>query len=322
MPTLRVWSETLPLTTLSEPATLALLRDRSLGLLAAVRPWDLDHVPTLCRAARDAGVSLGLWPMIEDEHGRWANAVNLDRFGAHVSAVKSAVPQDAPIDELAVDLEPPFGLAAAVGHGLRRRQRPPVTLPWTLRWRDAVAGFDELSSTIASSGARTVAAAMPMVLLDPREGDGPWQRAMGTPVLSRHWDHVTVMAYTSLFEGWSLRAFDRRAALGVLRWCCREARARYDGRAGVSLGAIGTGAFGTEPVYRDPYELREDVALCRSEGIEDLTLFDLGGAISRGPSERWLDAFVEGAAHPPAVTSRRAEWVMGAGRVAASALRW
>ncbi len=322
MSTLRVWSETLPLSTLSSPATLRPLRERGLSLLAAVRPWDLDHVPALCRAARDAGVPLGLWPMIEDEHGRWASAVNLDRFGAHVSSVRAAVPDDAPLHELAVDLEPPFGLAAALGHGLRRRQRPPVTLPWTLHWREAVARFDQLSASITSDGARTVAAAMPMVLLDPREGDGPWQRAMGTPVLARHWDHVSVMAYTSLFEGWSLRAFDRRAALGVLRWCCREAHARFGSRAGISLGAIGTGAFGTEPVYRDPYELREDVSLCRAEGVTDLTLFDLGGAVSRGPVERWLDAFVEGATHPPRAESRRASWAMGAGRVAASTFRW
>jgi hypothetical protein len=41
----RIWSETLPFTALTEPATLALLARYRVELIAAVRPWDLPALP-------------------------------------------------------------------------------------------------------------------------------------------------------------------------------------------------------------------------------------------------------------------------------------
>src|SRR5262249_13382791 len=61
-------------------------------------------------------------------------------------------------------------------------------------------------------------------------------------------------------------------------------------RAGLSLGVVGTGAFGHEPTYPSVNELAFDVTLARHAGIDDLALFDLGGVLARN-AEVWLEAF-------------------------------
>jgi hypothetical protein len=109
----------------------------------------------------------------------------------------------------------------------------------------------------------------------------------------------------------------------------RAAASRFGPAAGVSLGAIGAGAFGDEPIYRSPEELADDVSIARAAGVDDLTLFDLGGAVARG-LEDWLDVFVhtEPARSLPEVTlaSRAALSIADASaasvRALAPLLRW
>jgi hypothetical protein len=135
------------------------------------------------------------------------------------------------------------------------------------------------------------------------------------------------MLYTTLIEGYSkgiLRRDDARALLSV--GCGAAARA-FGGRASVSLGAVGAGALGDEPVYPDPEALADDVAIAIAAGVADLWLFDLGGVLSRGAPERWLSAFVRpGAlAERPRPTARSrgavaALWAAGLGLAAARAL--
>jgi len=115
--------------------------------------------------------------------------------------------------------------------------------------------------------------------------------------------------------------------LPLLAASCRAAKERFGAIAGASLGAVGKGALGDEAVYRSVGELREDVAIARRAGIDDLTLFDLGGALQRPPMEAWLDALVETepAKEEPAWTLR-SRAAIGAGLLIARALgaaeRW
>jgi hypothetical protein len=132
---------------------------------------------------------------------------------------------------------------------------------------------------------------MPMLVM---ELGGEWmERLLGTPASALPVDGHSVMAYTSLLEGWSRGLLGRRRAEAALVGCARLARWRFGARAGLSLGTVGTGAFGDEPCYRDVGELRRDVSLSLSAGISDLSLFDLGGVVRRGPAEAWLEALVE-----------------------------
>lgn len=325
----RVWSETIPLAQLCTGAALPLVAAHNLDLIAAVRPWELDLVPTLLEAAARQGIRPALWPMLDDAEGRWLSVVNVPRFARFVDALLDRAGPHG-LHEIALDLEPPFGLvAAATGSAAGSWQRlfaqpqrhaPAGTAwPWSAPWSTARAAIRALVTSVQSRGVAVSAAVIPLVLLDPPDGPGAWQRVLGTPVDGVPFDRVNVMLYTSLFEGWSRGALRRRDALALLADGCRLARDRYGARASVSLGAVGVGALGNEPVYRGPHELAEEVALAHTLGIRDLSLFDLGGVLSRGPAEAWAQAFTapfSPVAPPP---SRRSSFLRSIGQAAGRA---
>jgi hypothetical protein len=184
-------------------------------------------------------------------------------------------------DELVIDLEPPIAKLARwkSGRPTWPRSRPPFASA-----RDALVAAVERWQ----AATRITTAILPFLALELR---GQWmQRAFGTPVselaIARH----SVMAYTSLFEGWSRGLVDRRRAEAMLAGCARLSRARYGERAALSLGTVGPGAFGDEPSYRDPGELARDVAIAEAAGITELSIFELGGILRRPPIDRWFDA--------------------------------
>jgi len=304
----RIWSETVPLHQLGSPEVLDLVAAYGLDVVAAVRPWELDAVPALLDNAAAHGVRLALWPMLEDRNGRWLNVVNVLAFSDFVHALLDRVAHSTtarphPL-ELALDLEPPFGLVAAATNASTAGSRwaalraawqgAPQSIspwPWNPPWQHAHRGFVALVEGLQARGAVVSAAVVPMVLYDPEGRAGAWQRLLGTPVDGVPFDRINVMLYTSLFEGWSYGTLQRRSALGLLADGCRRVRARYGPRASVSLGAVGPGALGNEPVFRTPHELAEEVALVRSLGIDDMALFDLGGVLRRSDPNAWLQAF-------------------------------
>ena len=312
----RIWSEEVPFAVLREPRVLALLARFEVGLLVGVRPGDETALPLVLRGCNDAGVRVGVWPMLTDAEGRWASGRNAPSFAAFVRRIVDAAEAEgcAPA-EVAFDLEPPFedlrrlldgsGVAAGDPAGLAARPihgaRGSVIAARAMEAGDGVlprtgdgAGFarasrelSRLADELAARGIAASAAAIPLMLVD-----SCWEELLGTPVDDPGWGHVSFMLYTSILEGWSRGLLRRRDAVALLAEGCRVAFARYGQRAGVSLGAVGIGAFGDEPTYRDPAELAEDVGAARATGVDDLTLLDLGGVLGRPPAEPWLEAFV------------------------------
>jgi hypothetical protein len=277
----RVWCETLPFDDVGSPATTQLLARHKLDLLLAVRPWQLDQVGELVKRVQGAGVFVGLWPMLADEDGRWASVASSTKFVALVDEMLVRAPS---ADELVIDLEPPLYL-------LERWKDGDPTWRQTPSPRDYRDGRDRMvdATTRWTAERRVTTAVMPLLAV---ELAGRWiQRALGTPATDLPVARHSVMAYTSLFEGWSRGLVSRRRAELLLSACARLSRLRFGDRAGLSLGTVGTGAFGDEPCYRDPSELARDVQLARKAGIEELSLFDLGGVIRRSPASAWLDAF-------------------------------
>lgn len=272
------------------------LGDRGIELLAAVRGDEVDDVPELLRACDGEGVRCGLWPMLDDAHGRWPSVANARRFERYAARLLDAVPTAVRPPDLAFDLEPPIH---EVARWWSRTRVAPSAGSATEGWPDAVARFAALAARVRGTGAEALAAVVPMCLYDP-PGDGGWQRVMGTPIDAVPWDRATAMLYTSIFEGWSRRALSRDHARALLVDGCRRVLSRFGERGGVSLGAVSTGALGDEPTYRDPAELADDVALCVGEGVHDITLFDYAGVIRRAPADAWLDALVTPPRTPPA----------------------
>ena len=291
----RAWIETLPFETIARPHVVALLASRGIEPIVAVWPsTPTQAIVRVIEAYGEAGKDAALWPMLSDGEGRWANAGNAGTFVdfVHELCARLAAAGRAPA-EIVVDLEPSIEAMrasfASSATSVHMPQIPGDLRPFVVAQRRLAALCDELHA----QGIKASSAAPPTVLLDPPDGSArPFQEVQGTPIDGPAWDHVSFMLYTSILEGWSrgvLRRGDARALLGV---ACRAARERLGERAGASIGAVGVGAFGDEPTYRGVAELVDDVAIARAAGVDDLALFDLGGVISRGPPEPWLDAFV------------------------------
>ena len=291
-----VWYELLPYDDLLTPPVLSALGQRDIGLYIAVTPDRIAGIADAVHVCMDRGLRVGVWPMVEKEHGRWPSAHNLDRFRAFVSEVRERL-HTTP-HELVIDLEPPIDAMPAlmaldtntIVEHLRRG------LP-----RAAEDAFVELVETFHADDMETLSAIFPLVLGD---GDNKgWQRFFGTPVDTTPTHRVTAMLYTSIIEGFGRGRLSRRDTVAILGHAARVARRRYGSRASVSVGAIDVGALGDEPTYRSVEELREDVGVTKGAGIEHLVLFSLCGAIRRAPIEPWLDALVETEARSvPALT--------------------
>jgi hypothetical protein len=279
-----VWCETLRYDELDE-ALVRLLARHGVDLLLAVRPWQQGEVGDVVRRFQAAGVFVAVWPMLADDAGRWASASTYAPFIAFADALLARAPL---ADELVIDLEPPIAVLAKW-----KRGRP--TWPRFPSYGDARAAF---AAAIARWPVRVTTAILPFVAA------GRWlERAFGTPVSELAVARHSAMAYTSLIEGWSRGLVDRRRAEDLLGRCARMMRARFGERAALSLGAVGPGAFGDEPSYRDPGELARDVAIAEAAGITELSLFELGGILSRAPIEPWFEALGQRRTAPCGVPS-------------------
>jgi hypothetical protein len=334
MVTRRVYSELLPYADLVRPRTLGLLSRYGLELVLAVRPWDEPALPDVARALRDAGVPLSIWPMLSDDRGRWASVHNAEEFSRLALSVCDALEAvGARPRDLLFDLEPPFAQARALAAlGAARTPSPEgrerfasgLGRPSTPVFEAASQVLSRAVGEIHARGIATSLAVWPLVALDP-PGERAWQSVLGTPVDALgtgHVSHVSVMVYTSILEGWSRGALRRRHTTALLAAAAARTVRRWGPQAGISLGCVGTGAFHDEPTYRDPSELAEDAAIARASGCAKLTLFDLGGVLSREPAEAWLDAFASSGEAPALPASRRVHAARRIARAVTWALGW
>lgn len=293
------WYELLPYEELS-PHVLGLLATRDIGIYLAVTPDVVAGLAATVRACHDHGLRVGVWPMIEREHGRWPSVHNLDRFEAFVSEVRRSL--DTEPHEIVLDLEPPIDALPALF------AFEPRTIARYLRRgipREAVRRFAEMAERFHADDIATLTAAFPLILADGSAHG--WQRFFGTPVDTTPTSRVSAMLYTSIIEGVGRGRLSRADVVSLLAYSAGVAHRRYGARASVSLGAIDTGALGDEPTYRTVAELSDDVAVTKGAGIEHLVLFSLCGAMRRPPIEPWLDALVETEpAAAPALTPRAA----------------
>jgi hypothetical protein len=324
---LRIYCETLPFEEVTRPRTISLLRRHDLELVLAVRPWQVAALPGVAQALAGAGVVVSIWPMLSDEEGRWASAENATSFVRFVrDAVDALAAADVAPAEVLLDLEPPFAHARALADGGAGGARSLLGLGAARPHSASPVAMDAASRALASEiadlharGIATASAVWPLVALDPPGARG-WQSLLGTPVDALATERVSVMMYTSILEGWSRGTLRRRDTIALLAAASARVSRRWGPRAGMSLGCVGTGALLDEPVYRDPRELAEDVAITRAGGCHDLSLFDLGGVLGREPAEAWLDAFAHGAEMVDARTSRRVAAARRLSRIATWAL--
>lgn len=294
LPRRRIWVEFLPPSVLAEPATLHLLRRFALEPIVALPPEreDGEMQRALARLA-GAGLSVGLWPLLSDAEGYWPSVANAAAFERRVAAALAFSARSGVTPRtLAVDLEPRLPVTKALLDGPRlwtvagelRRALSPEADEARLR-ADRV--FRALRADLGARGIESLAAIWPVQLLDLSVERALIGGLLGTPLRRGDWDVTCPMLYSSMIRALSPTRSDR-----LLRWAYGSIRRAQKGtRMSVSLGLVGTGKLGHEPVLPHPDSLALDVEMAKSAGLDDLALFSLEGVLSDEDPERWLRVF-------------------------------
>ena len=305
MPTRRIFSELLDHSRLIEGTLLRALRRFDVELVVATQPEQSATCVDVIRACETAGVSLSLWPMLNDAQGRWPSTANAQTFSKFVARLlrlfeaSAARPQ-----RLLIDLEPPIDRLKQMTRGVLSKAPP----------EDGA--LDALRKTLADSRAAGIevwsTVMPPTVIGDPRSCLG-WQALLGTPIDALGVEKICPMAYTSLIEGYSKRTLKRADVRALLARWSAELASKYGDRAAIALGAVGVGALGDEACLRSPEVLADDVAIVRAAGIDDISLFNLRGVIERGPIDAWLSALtstppIKTKTLPPMTAKARLLW--------------
>lgn len=278
----RIYSELLPLAELGRDETLQALVERELELVVALWPSTLAETIPIAARFLERGGHVTLWPMLDDADGRWVNVENVAAFSAFVRVVVEQA--GAVCRELLIDLEPPIGtMQQWIANPLRSFGKDPKDA--FLVGRRALR---DLLDELGERGIARTAAVIPLCVYDQPKSPS-WQRLLGTPVDGLPFDTIHVMAYTTLFQGYSRGLLGRKDALQLLDDLCVAAQKKYGARAAISLGCTGIGALGDEQAYRALAELAEDLQHTRAAGIDDVALFDLNGILRRDDAGVWLD---------------------------------
>ncbi len=296
------------------PAVQGMLKLRAIEVLLAVTPTSLASLPGVIKSFGDAELRLGLWPMLDDTQGRWGSTFNAQDYGKFVLQVAQLA---RPGTTMALDLEPPIDLVRR----LLRAQPSALSELFSAGGRErGLSDLQALASTLRARGFPLLAAAPPLVLADGH-GSPAWQWLLGTPFAELPFDVLSFMSYTSLLEGYSSGLLPRSAAVSLHATSTRRARAIFAARASISLGVVGGGALGDERPYRHVEELREDVAVARFHGVDDLGLFGLSGVLSQAHPESWLDTFVSTEAGAHQGHSKRSRLLVAATRGLSEGIR-
>lgn len=293
-PRRRVWVEFLPPEQLAEPATVHLLARFGLEPLIALPP-EREHGATQRALARlsAAGLSVGLWPLLPDQHGYWPSVSNAPEFERRVRQVLAFADRARVRPRtVAVDLEPRLATTRALFEGRRLRtvgaELLRVASPEAKERRlRADRAFQAVRRELAARGVESLAAVWPVQLLDLEVERALIGGVLGTPLARGDWDVTCPMVYSSLIRSLSPRRGDL-----LLEWAYRAlGRAHRKSRMSVSLGLVGRGKLGDEPVLPDPESLALDVQEAKRAGLDDLALFSLDGVLADEHPERWLRVF-------------------------------
>lgn len=271
----RVWCETLSHLELLRFAPL--LEGRDIEVIVAVQPSTLSTLREVMQGLRDRGIPASVWPMLENDAGRWLSNGTAEAFVPFLTQVEH---QLGPASEHAyvIDIEPHF----AVLQALAQRRVPPLP-----RYGKPSAELAAWAQAARGRGATLRTANMPTQVF------APLRRTMnalfGLPLVEA--PHHNVMLYSSMIAG--IGRVSRRTTERIMHAVLNAGKQHFGSALGVSLGTVGPGAFGDEPCYRSADELRRDMMIAKAHQVAEIALFDLGGIVRSKMPEAWLEALCE-----------------------------
>jgi len=328
----RVWTEFLSPEILGARETLDLLQRYQLQPLVAMPPG--REGPAMVEALRslhEAGVPIGIWPLLSDSEGYWPGSANAQATASRVHQLLAMARElDIPLRTIALDLEPRLELKQSV-LAMRAAQRlrhlgerfvETARQVHRQEHQDAVKVYSQLATELRAAQVESLAIAVPPLALDLIAGSEFWQSFLATPLTGPRWDTQSPMYYRSMIQE-ALPGKARLLGRAIFAEACRLWAAQ-PGPACMSLGVVGPGKLADEASYKTPAELAWDVACATAAGLDDLALFSLESVLEREHPGQWLDAFTQPGDAPLASVRERVARtsVRGLLRVTGGLTRW
>jgi len=323
---IRVWAEYLTPEDFLDKKTMELLKKYDVKLGIAFPPGSMtpEYVRVLGEYGRN-GVSVALWPLLDDSLGYWPNELNVIEYSDYVDGICAWADENkVGFDWLAIDMEPPYlmmedfktgGLKEKLGVVRRvlgeNRDRG--------RFYDAGAAFNRLVERLHARGVKVAAAAADMAVWDMKMGTVGFQDALETPISTINFDLISPMVYTSMIVGYSKGLVSPGDARRHLYSVARDLKESVWNRAGICIGVTWTGKLMDEPYYETPRDLLPDMQAVKAALIDDISIYNLEGILRSPRPEEWFETLIAAEPKTPE-RSLKVDIAHGLGRIAAKLL--
>lgn len=283
-----VTSELLDYSVLTQDKTLDLLRKYQFGLCLCVHEDQLNNqLHLICRACKNSGIPLILWPLLSESKGLYLNKYSVKAYNQYLDQLFQWLDEHQHIIYgLLVDCEPDYEAPKAESFS------PVLDNIWdNLRDLDeavfnaAVQEFREIINKIKSHGCKAIGAAMPFVCHDVIEKSQAWQDYWGGPVVGLDWDMLVFM----LFGSWFVQmGMDWPTAHYLIYDYTKTIKKIWRGKAVVALGVTAPGTGAESAIYRTPEELATAVSVVKAALMKRIGIYDLKGIIESKDPESWF----------------------------------
>lgn len=278
-------------------SNLHYLAERNMTLYLCVAPYEVGpDLTNLLTAAREQGVTVRLWPLLNGEDGAWGNEDNLDTFIANVwTTLDYANTVENSIDTIVLNLElghPKIDLfrqyfaegdwAAALQLVLGNRDRD--------MFAQSLLKLQALLDDLHEQGYAVQATSYPFLLDDFTDGDPDLQDVCNVPLQDLPFDIWSFTPYTTAYT------IDLGTPIGpyFVYSYGRQGCERFGAATEVSVGIV---PMEGEQGYTSFAQFTADIAAAKAAGVRHIAAFHLPGFLAQDDPAAWLDAMMD---TPPA----------------------
>lgn len=274
---------------------LPILQKKHASLYLQVKENDIgsDELKEVLHAAKEKGINISIWPLLQVEQGPWASEHNYEIFGKLVSQTIDWLEREHIQPEyIVINMENGLAQMDSIKNFLKDNDHTSIIKVLLNnvdreRFNKSVEEYKRIVNEIHDKGFKAMITTYPFMVDDFQDEDPDIQDLANVPISGIDWDAYTFTPYRTAYSGdlgvtfSPYIVFEYGKAAGNL----------FKKKARLALGIIGESEHG--PGYKSPLDLEKDIAAAKAAGIEEIDLFHLGGMIREGNVSDWINPDVK-----------------------------
>lgn len=291
----RIWCEFSSPSQLMQPWVLKTLNEHDMMLNYKVEYNQInDQLFKMLSKYNESNVPISLWMTLRDEDGYWINEQNCELFYKYAEeSIRALEYKDVKIHGICIDLEPPlhftkkllspgtfYDRMSAAMQMIFKHSNP-------IRYKKSVQIFSDLAALLQEKGMESMGVGTWLLYYDMKYRFKFLQNVLETPLFDVPWDTYNLMYYSTIIKQY----FPRMNILDVEAFIYKHVKFlsnKMGKKFSVSLGCTNAGKLGHEAFYSHPKQLKRDVDILKSCGIEDFSIFSLDGLLEEKKLREFL----------------------------------